>query len=158
MINAGAISEVFVIAPEHLAVFFILEALVLAEEGLVTATARRAFEEALALDPRHATALFYRALADREDGTWQVVRNGVAILMEVGGEKAVRASSWRCTSASVGSKPSPWSKPNEDTRTYRAVQWSRPKVMPAPSWPKKARASRAAPATTRRTSRAGSSP
>ena len=44
------------------------ETLVLAEEGLVTATARRAFEQALALDARHATARFYSALADRQDG------------------------------------------------------------------------------------------
>lgn len=44
------------------------EVVVLAEEGLVTARAREAFHKALALDPSNAKALFYRALADRQDG------------------------------------------------------------------------------------------
>lgn len=44
------------------------EALVLTDDGLVSATARDAFEQALALDSGHAKALFYRALADRQDG------------------------------------------------------------------------------------------
>ncbi|MFW6077264.1 MAG: c-type cytochrome biogenesis protein CcmI [Hyphomicrobiales bacterium] len=54
------------------------EALVMAEEGLVTARARDAFQQALALEPGNAKALFYSALADRQDGrheealaTWQ---------------------------------------------------------------------------------------
>jgi cytochrome c-type biogenesis protein CcmH len=56
------------------------EMLVLANDGLVTARARQAFEEALALDPSHAKALFFRGLADRQDGkhaealaTWQAL-------------------------------------------------------------------------------------
>ena len=52
--------------PELLADFG--EALVLAKEGLVTARARDAFQQALALAPGHAKALFYRALADRQEG------------------------------------------------------------------------------------------
>ena len=44
------------------------ETLVLANEGLVTAKARDAFQQALALDHDNAKALFYRALADRQDG------------------------------------------------------------------------------------------
>jgi cytochrome c-type biogenesis protein CcmH len=44
------------------------ETLVLANEGLVTAKARDAFQQALALDHGNAKALFYRALADRQDG------------------------------------------------------------------------------------------
>jgi cytochrome c-type biogenesis protein CcmH len=54
------------------------EMLVLANDGLVTARAREAFKEALTLDPSHAKALFFRGLADRQDGkhaealaTWQ---------------------------------------------------------------------------------------
>jgi cytochrome c-type biogenesis protein CcmH len=46
------------------------EVVVLANEGLVTARARKAFEEALALDSSHAKARFYRALADRQDGNY----------------------------------------------------------------------------------------
>jgi cytochrome c-type biogenesis protein CcmH len=52
--------------PELLADFG--EAQVLAKEGLVTARAREAFQQALALAPGHAKALFYRALADRQEG------------------------------------------------------------------------------------------
>jgi cytochrome c-type biogenesis protein CcmH len=52
--------------PELLADFG--EAQVLAKEGLVTASAREAFQQALALEPGHAKALFYRALADRQEG------------------------------------------------------------------------------------------
>jgi cytochrome c-type biogenesis protein CcmH len=44
------------------------ETLVLANDGLVTARARDAFQQALALDPDSTKALFYRALADRQDG------------------------------------------------------------------------------------------
>ena len=44
------------------------EVLVLAADGLVTARASAAFRQALALDPGHAKALFYRALADHQDG------------------------------------------------------------------------------------------
>jgi len=54
------------------------EVLVLADEGLVGAKARDAFQQALALDPENAKALFYRGLAERQDGkhqqalaTWQ---------------------------------------------------------------------------------------
>jgi cytochrome c-type biogenesis protein CcmH len=42
--------------------------LVLAEDGLVGARARDAFQQALALDPENAKALFYRGLAERQDG------------------------------------------------------------------------------------------
>jgi cytochrome c-type biogenesis protein CcmH len=56
------------------------EMLVLANDGLVTARAREAFREALKLDPSHAKALFFRGLADRQDGkhaealaTWQAL-------------------------------------------------------------------------------------
>jgi cytochrome c-type biogenesis protein CcmH len=56
------------------------EMLVLANDGLVTARAREAFEEALALDPSYAKALFFRGLSDRQDGkhaealaTWQTL-------------------------------------------------------------------------------------
>jgi cytochrome c-type biogenesis protein CcmH len=59
------------------------EALVMAEEGLVTARARDAFQQALALDPDNTKALFYRALADRQDGrheqamaTWRTMLEG----------------------------------------------------------------------------------
>ena len=52
--------------PELLADFG--EAVVLSREGLVTAKARDAFQQALALEPGHAKALFYRALADRQEG------------------------------------------------------------------------------------------
>jgi cytochrome c-type biogenesis protein CcmH len=59
------------------------EALVMAEEGLVTARARDAFQQALALDPDNTKALFYRALADRQDGrheqamaTWRSMLEG----------------------------------------------------------------------------------
>lgn len=44
------------------------EALVMAEQGLVTARARDAFQQALALEPENTKALFYRALADRQEG------------------------------------------------------------------------------------------
>jgi cytochrome c-type biogenesis protein CcmH len=59
------------------------EALVMAEEGLVTVRAREAFQQALALDPDNTKALFYRALADRQDGrhedamsTWSTMLDG----------------------------------------------------------------------------------
>jgi cytochrome c-type biogenesis protein CcmH len=59
------------------------EALVMAEEGLVTARARDAFQQALALDPDNTKALFYRALADRQEGrhedamaTWRAMLEG----------------------------------------------------------------------------------
>ena len=59
------------------------EALVMAEEGLVTARARDAFQQALALDPDNTKALFYRALADRQEGrhedamsTWRDMLDG----------------------------------------------------------------------------------
>ena len=59
------------------------EALVLADDGLVTARAREAFHKALALDPGNAKALFYRALSDRQDGkheqalaTWRAMLEG----------------------------------------------------------------------------------
>lgn len=44
------------------------EVLVLADEGLVNARAREAFRRALALDPENIKALFYRGLAERQDG------------------------------------------------------------------------------------------
>lgn len=44
------------------------EVLVLAEDGLVGARARDAFQQALALDDENAKALFYRGLAERQDG------------------------------------------------------------------------------------------
>lgn len=44
------------------------EALVLANEGIVTARARKAFEQALELDKSSPKARFYRALADRQEG------------------------------------------------------------------------------------------
>lgn len=44
------------------------EALVQANEGLVVARARKAFEDALALDGNDMKARFYRALADKQDG------------------------------------------------------------------------------------------
>jgi cytochrome c-type biogenesis protein CcmH len=54
------------------------EVLVLAEEGLVSARARDAFQQALALDAENTKALFYRGMAERQDGeheqalaTWQ---------------------------------------------------------------------------------------
>jgi cytochrome c-type biogenesis protein CcmH len=47
------------------------EALVMADDGLVTARARDAFQQALALDPDNTKALFYRALADRQEGRHQ---------------------------------------------------------------------------------------
>jgi cytochrome c-type biogenesis protein CcmH len=59
------------------------EALVMAEQGLVTARAREAFQQALALDPDNTKALFYRALADRQEGrhedamaTWRAMLEG----------------------------------------------------------------------------------
>lgn len=59
------------------------EALVMAQEGLVTARARDAFQQALALDPDNTKALFYRALADRQEGrheaamsTWRAMLEG----------------------------------------------------------------------------------
>lgn len=59
------------------------EALVMAQEGLVTARARDAFQQALGLDPDNTKALFYRALADRQDGrhedamaTWRAMLEG----------------------------------------------------------------------------------
>jgi cytochrome c-type biogenesis protein CcmH len=59
------------------------EALVMAEEGLVTARARDAFQQALALDPDNTKALFYRALGDRQEGrhedamaTWRAMLDG----------------------------------------------------------------------------------
>jgi hypothetical protein len=59
------------------------ETLVMAEDGLVTARARDAFQQALALDPDNAKALFYSALADRQDGkhddalaTWRAMLEG----------------------------------------------------------------------------------
>jgi cytochrome c-type biogenesis protein CcmH len=42
--------------------------LVLAENGLVGARARDAFQQALALDAENAKALFYRGMAERQDG------------------------------------------------------------------------------------------
>lgn len=44
------------------------ETLVLANEGLVVADARKAFESALALDRTDMKARFYRALADKQEG------------------------------------------------------------------------------------------
>jgi len=44
------------------------QALTHAESGMVTATARQAFERALVLDPRHAGARFYLALAFEQEG------------------------------------------------------------------------------------------
>jgi len=44
------------------------EVLVLADDGLVGARARDAFQQALALDPQNTKALFYRGLAERQDG------------------------------------------------------------------------------------------
>ena len=59
------------------------ESLVMAEEGLVTARARDAFQQALALDPDNTKALFYHALADRQEGrqeeamaTWRTMLEG----------------------------------------------------------------------------------
>jgi cytochrome c-type biogenesis protein CcmH len=59
------------------------EALVLADEGLVSAKAREAFQQALELDRKNTKALFYVALADRQDGrheqalaTWQSMLDG----------------------------------------------------------------------------------
>jgi cytochrome c-type biogenesis protein CcmH len=59
------------------------EALVMAQDGLVTARAREAFLQALALDPENTKALFYRALADRQEGrneeamaTWRAMLEG----------------------------------------------------------------------------------
>jgi cytochrome c-type biogenesis protein CcmH len=44
------------------------EALVLAQGGMITETARQAFDDTLALDPASHRARFYLALADRQDG------------------------------------------------------------------------------------------
>ena len=44
------------------------EVLVLAEDGLVSGKARDAFQQALALDAENTKALFYRGLAERQDG------------------------------------------------------------------------------------------
>jgi cytochrome c-type biogenesis protein CcmH len=59
------------------------ETLVMAEDGLVTARARDAFTQALEFDPGNAKALFYSALADRQDGkhndalaTWRAMLEG----------------------------------------------------------------------------------
>ena len=44
------------------------EALLLANQGLVSVEARKAFDEALKLDPKFAKARFYSALAQRQEG------------------------------------------------------------------------------------------
>jgi cytochrome c-type biogenesis protein CcmH len=59
------------------------EAMVMADDGQVKARAREAFEKALALEPGNAKGLFYRALAQRQDGqneqalaTWRGLLDG----------------------------------------------------------------------------------
>lgn len=81
---AGAYSRALALVPETPELLSDLgEALVLADEGLVSAKARDAFQQALGLDPENTKALFYVAMADRQDGRhelalakWQTMLDG----------------------------------------------------------------------------------
>jgi cytochrome c-type biogenesis protein CcmH len=57
------------------------ETLVMAENGIVTADARKAFEQALGLDPNSAKARFYLARAAEQDGDRVRAREGYSDLL-----------------------------------------------------------------------------
>ncbi len=67
------------------------ETLVLANEGLVVARARKAFEDALALDKSDMKARFYRALADKQEGK----REGAIAAWRAMLEEGPKDAPWR---------------------------------------------------------------
>lgn len=64
------------------------EALVLANEGLVVAEARKAFETALKLDASDMKARFYRALADKQEGKREAALKGFQEMLAAGPKDA----------------------------------------------------------------------
>lgn len=67
------------------------EALVVANDGMITQEARKAFDRALEISPGYPKASFYRAVADAQDGKTQQARAVFTALLE----KAPADAPWR---------------------------------------------------------------
>lgn len=85
------------------------ETLVLANEGVVVERARRAFEDALALDPKDMKARFYRALAAKQEGRGDEALAGFRAMLAEGPADAPWRAAVESQVASL--EPAPASSP-----------------------------------------------